>query len=122
MPIVDIQFVVPAGTVAAPGLAQGLADAVGGCLSASPGHVWLRLELLSADRYAENQARLDADALPVFVRILHRQPPVGVLRQTEVSRLTQAVALLLRRPETQVHVEYAAPGGGRMAFGGKLVD
>jgi hypothetical protein len=59
--------------------------------------------------------------MPVFVTVLVRQSPVGADLQAEVAALTQAIAQVVRRPGTSVHLEYAPAAAGRVSFGGKLV-
>jgi phenylpyruvate tautomerase PptA (4-oxalocrotonate tautomerase family) len=122
MPIVDVTLVLARGAVAPTGSAQLLAHALGLALNAPPGHVWVRLHELDADRYAENDATVDDSELPVFVTVLHAHRPVATDLQSEVDALVRAIASCLDRPRERVHVEYAAAGAGRVAFGGKLVQ
>jgi phenylpyruvate tautomerase PptA (4-oxalocrotonate tautomerase family) len=122
MPILDVQLVLPAGERLAAGLAQAVADAAGARLGAEPGRVWVRLEVLASTNYAENNTQLAASDLPVFVRVLHAQPPVGTAAETEILALTAAIGAALGRPAHRVHIEYAPAGKGRMAFGGRMVQ
>ena len=122
MPIVDIELVVAANPVVGQGTARALADAIGQALGAPAARVWVRLHRLDAADYAENEVDNDVNALPVFVTILHARPPGGEARADEMQTLAVAVAAVLGRPQERVHVEYAAPGAGRIAFGGKLVQ
>lgn len=116
MPIVDVHC------VGAPLPAAGaLADVVGDALHLPPGRVWVRLHLLAAEQYAENGGPLSG-ALPVFVRILHAHPPLGAALTAEIATLTSAVASICGRPAERVHIEYAPPGAGRVAFGGQLIE
>ena len=121
MPIVDVTLVVADGDGLALQLARELADALGAALGCEPGRLWVRLHDLPAARYAENGAGLDAGELPVFVTLLHADPPQGEARTAEVRRVCETVARCTRRPPDRVHVEFAAPGRGRVAFGGELV-
>lgn len=116
MPIVDVHIVGPS-----PATAEALADAIGDALNLAPGRVWVRLQPLAVEHYAENGGSLQG-AQPVFVRILHARLPVGEALQAELAVLTQAVAAATGRPLARVHVEYAPAGAGRMAFGGRLVE
>jgi len=118
MPIVDIHW---AGALppAADELASHLADVIGDALGLDPGRVWVRLNPIA--HYAENGGPLEGEP-PVFVRILHAHPPVGEALKAEVAALTIAVAQASGRPAYRVHLEYAAPGAGRIAFGGRLVE
>jgi phenylpyruvate tautomerase PptA (4-oxalocrotonate tautomerase family) len=122
MPIIDVLLILPEQAIPEPGAAQAVADAIGKCLNAKPGHVWVRLHHLPAAQYAENEIAVSEAGLPVFLTVLHKVPPEGATRQEEAEALTRAVAQCLARPEHTVHVEYASAGAGRIAFGGKLVQ
>jgi phenylpyruvate tautomerase PptA (4-oxalocrotonate tautomerase family) len=122
MPIVTVHIVANTERPLDHNLAQALADAVGRALESPPGQTWVRLRSLSRDEYAENESVVDASELPVFVSILERQPPTGAKLQAEVNALTRAVAHVVGRPATRVHIEYAPAAAGRISFGGKLVQ
>ncbi len=110
-----------AGETPAPGLAQSLADSLGEVFRAEPGRVWVRLERIDRGHYAENGCVVGDGELPVFVRVLHaRLPGTGELA-IEARSIAERVAAVLERPADRVHVEYAPPGAGRVAFGGRLV-
>lgn len=117
MPIVDIHWA-GAPPASADDMAAALADAIGDALQQPPGRVWVRLHLI---HHAENGGPL-AGAQPVFVTLMHAHPPMGDALRAEVMAVTQAVAQVSSRPRERVHLEYAAPGAGRMAFGGRLVE
>lgn len=122
MPILDVEVVVAAD--AAPpeaGLTQVLADAAGRVLEAAPGSTWLRLRTLPDSQYAENGAALAPEDWPVFVTVLHAHLPQGAALDAQARALTEALAAVLGRSPQRVHVEYAAAGAGRQAFGGVLV-
>lgn len=121
MPIVDIQLVCPHGTDVPPVPAQALADALGRVWGSPPGRTWVRVQQLSSASYAENGAPVDDAGLPVFVTVLHAHPPQGEALATEALGVSMAVAECLGRPIERVHVQYAPPGAGRQAFGGRLV-
>ena len=121
MPIVTVEVVSGAREVLADGLAQLLADAVGRALKSPAGQTWVRLRSLPPEHYAENETLPETDALPIFVTILKRQPPEGAYLENEISALTRAVADLMARPESCVHIEYAPAALGRLSFGGRLV-
>ena len=57
----------------------------------------------------------------MFVSVLKAKLPPPDERQLEVTRLTEAVARICRRPPENVHILYLPGGAGRMAFGGTLV-
>lgn len=117
VPILDLMLV---AHTAPPGLAQAVADAAAGVLNTAPGRVWVRVHLLPPAHYAENGVAA-LEPLPAFVTVLHAHPPDGEARAAEALALAQAFAPLLQRPPERVHIEYAAAGAGRIAFGGRLV-
>lgn len=121
MPIVDVEIVCDATQAAGAASASALADALGQAFGSAPGQTWLRLRLLDRLAYAENGVGLDAGDAPVFVTVLHAHPPEGAALQAELAAVTRAVALSVGRAPERVHVQYAPPGAGRQAFGGRLV-
>lgn len=121
MPIVDVSVVMESGRVVQAEWARAIADALGYALQLPPGRLWVRLQTLPAGQYAENAAEVSTAELPVFVTILHARPPGGVSLEEEVQVITRVVAETLGRPASHVHLEYATPGAGRLAFGGRLV-
>ena len=76
---------------------------------------------LPAGQYAENGATVEDNDLPVFVRVLHADWPEEGTRSKEAAALAASVASCLGRQVEHVHIEYAPPGRGRVAFGGRLV-
>lgn len=119
MPIVDVEIV--GGAPAAPSSAQALADALGQAFGSAPGHAWVRVRLLDRLSYAENGVALGPSDWPVFVTVQHALLPEGAALQAELTAVTRAVAHSLGRAPERVHVQYAQPGAGRQAFGGRLV-
>lgn len=117
MPIIDIHWA-GAPPASADDMAAALADAIGDALQQPPGRVWVRLHFV---HHAENGGPL-AGAQPVFVNVLHAQPPAGDALKAEITAITSAVAAASGRPRERVHLEYAAPGAGRIAFGGRFVE
>ncbi len=122
MPIVDIEIVRESATESGEISARAIADALGQTLGSPPGRTWVRLHFLDSLAYAENAVAVSASELPVFVTVLHAHPPEGAARATEAMAVTEAVARCIARPPDRVHVQYAPPGAGRQAFGGKLVE
>lgn len=122
MSIVDIQFVLPKSQALPEGLAQDLVDRLGKVLSVQPGHLWLRLQVLPASNYAENDAPVAEQDLPIFVTVMHAKSPEGKALEAEAFAVAEAVAEVVAKGRTQVHVEYAPSGAGRIAFGGNLVQ
>lgn len=121
MPIVDVQVVSPASAPQRASLTRELADALGAALAAPAGRVWVRLAWLPADHYAENGSDLAEGEAPVFVTMLHADPPEGEARVAEATAIASAVGACVGRGVEWVHVEYAPAGRGRIAFGGKLL-
>jgi hypothetical protein len=104
------------------GVAQRVADALGGVFGSEPGRTWVRVRGLDAARYAENGEAVPADGLPAFVTVLHARPPQGPARAEEALAITNAVAQATDRNPYRVHVQYAPAAAGRQAFGGRLVE
>ena len=121
MPIVDILLVIPATQRIDPELSIKIADELGKVLDVTAGRLWVRLQTLPREQYAENNVVTHDGDLPVFVTILLANPPIGSQRETQAHTICHAVAKVIRHPPERVHVEYAPPGAGRIAFGGRLV-
>lgn len=121
MPIIDVQMVVAPHAPETKGLAKRLAEVLSHLFGAEPGRVWVRLHILPAEHYAENQTILTPPDLPVFATVLHARPPKGQAREEEVLAITRTIAECVNRAPSRVHVQYAAKGAGRVAFGGKLL-
>ncbi len=122
MPIVDVELVGPAAGADDGALAQALADAAAAVFGAPAATTWVRVRVLAADAYAENGAAVAAAERPVFVTVRKRAMPGRGPLAVEVRALTDAIAAVVHRPAGRVHVEYAPPAAGRMAFGGALVE
>ena len=119
MPIIDIELVLAPEGLVAPGLAQGLADALGAAFEAQPGKIWVRIHPISAAHYAENGVTAPH---PAFVTVLAGAPPSGEPLRERVAQITEIVARLTGRPSDRVHVLFEAAAKGRIAFGGRLVE
>ena len=119
MPIVTVELV--SDTPAPAGASQRLADACGALFDSAPGTTWVRVRHLPHAQYAENATELTAAVQPTFVEVLHRHTQPEAERRREARALAACVATVLERPANNVHVLYAAPGAGRIAFGGELV-
>ena len=75
--------------------------------------------MIESESYAENSA---GEAFhPVFVRLLLADLPPPAKLRDQAAALAAAVAAVLGREQEQVHIEYAPPGRGRVAFGGTLL-
>jgi hypothetical protein len=103
------------------GLTQQLADAIGHGLNSPPGPTWVRLRSLTRNQYAENGPPLDDSQSTVFVTVLKHQASGGAELEAEFAALTGAVAQVVARPTSCVHIEFAPPAAGRLSFGGTLV-
>jgi phenylpyruvate tautomerase PptA (4-oxalocrotonate tautomerase family) len=121
MPILDVEVVLEPGETLRPELARELADRAGEVFGAAPGTTWVKVRAIPAEHYAENQTDRPNDIYPVFVSILKAKLLPLDERQSEVTRLTAAVALVCRRPPENVHILYLPEGAGRVAFGGRIV-
>ena len=121
MPILDVEIVLGPGESLDPAPASELADRAGEVFGAAPGTTWVKLRAIPAEHYAENQTGRPSDVYPVFVSILKAKLPPLDQRQSEVARLTEAIARICRRRPENVHILYLPEGAGRMAFGGTLV-
>jgi phenylpyruvate tautomerase PptA (4-oxalocrotonate tautomerase family) len=119
MPIVDVELVGDEFVTA--GLTRRLADALGEALTSRPGGTWVRLRQLERSRYAENGGVAD-ELRPVFVTVLARNRPTGQELLDRVARVTAAVAEVVGRDPTQVHVLFDDDAVGRLSFGGRLVE
>jgi hypothetical protein len=119
MPIVDASIVIPTGESLPEGAAQLLADTISVVLGAEPGQVWVRVQPLPLGCYAENSS--EEVVHPVFLKVLHAELPATDALEAEAAALSRAVGERLGRPSELIHIEYAAPGKGRVAFGGRLL-
>ena len=119
MPIVDVRVVAEGRNSLPEGAARAVAEALAGVFQAPPGRVWVRLDYLSESQYAENGSA--ERHLPAFVQVLVADLPAPAELASQAAALAAAVAGVLRRNREQVHVEYALPGRGRVAFGGVLL-
>jgi phenylpyruvate tautomerase PptA (4-oxalocrotonate tautomerase family) len=121
MPIVDVRPVVSSTSKLPVAAAQSLADSIAQVLGAQIGRVWVRVAEIPDETYAENGASVRDNELPVFVQVLHAEWPIEEVRVQQSAALSAAVATCMGREVSRVHIEYAPPGRGRIAFGGKLV-
>lgn len=120
MPILEFTVVLRDGEALGDDLAQRLADAAAPVFAAAPGNVWVTLAELPGHCYAENGCAVADTPRPVFVRITQAGDAAPADRAAEACALVTALAPLLARDPTQVHLIYAPPGAGRIAFGGRL--
>ncbi|MEM8875408.1 MAG: hypothetical protein AAGD32_14260 [Planctomycetota bacterium] len=121
MPILDVELVCPPGLLLDDQLATRIADRAGAVFRAPAGRVWVKVRTLSRSHYAENGDVLPADVLPVFVEVLLADVPEECERAGQAVEIANAVAEACGRSAEHVHVLYAEPARGRIAFGGKLM-
>ena len=122
MPILDIEIVTSASIQILPAdLTQSLADKAAQIFGASQGRVWVKVRVIQPDHYAEN-GNMPEEVHPIFVTVLKSKVPEGSELENEIAGLTQAIAKVLNRPETNVHILYQPDGAGRVPFGAKLVS
>ncbi len=121
MPILDVQLVLPEGAPLPAGLAAAIADAAGALLNAPAGRVWVRLSVLPAGHYAENGVAPADLPRPVFVTVMHADLPGAEGLAAQAWALADAVASVVGCDAGGVHIEFAPPGRGRVAFGGRLL-
>jgi phenylpyruvate tautomerase PptA (4-oxalocrotonate tautomerase family) len=122
MPILDIEIVASDSTSSLPAdLTQSLADATAQVFDVGPGRVWVKIRVIPPAHYAENGG-LPEGMQPVFVTVLESKVPKGSELADKIAQLTEVIARVLNRPETNVHIFYEPDGAGRVAFGGKLVE
>lgn len=119
MPILDVDFVGPLADSVRRSLARRIADAAGAALGSAPRSTWVRVRFVAEHEYAENDGG-EPGVWPVIVNVLEADPPEGEALAVEVRRLTDAIAAACGRPAENVHLVYAPPGRGRVAFGGRL--
>ena len=121
MPILDIELIASDSTPGLPAdLTQSLADAVAQVFGTPQGTVWVKVRVIPAAQYAEDNGT-PLGVYPVFVTVLKSRVPKGSALEDEIAQLTQVIAEVLNRPDTNVHIFYQPDGTGRVAFGGKLV-
>ena len=121
MPILNVEIVGEADAAGEDSLAQRIADAAGGIFGSPPRGTWVRVRILPARRYAENEGA-EPGVHPVFVHVVKRSVPPEEELRAEVAALTEAIAAACERPAENVHVCYEVAAAGRQAFGGTLVD
>ncbi len=121
MPILDVEIVASDPNDEFPDdLTLALADAAAQVFGSPQGTTWVKARLLPPEQYAEDHGT-PIGVHPVFVSVLKSRISEGEELETEIGRLTAAIAGVLHRPETNVHVLYQPDATGRVAFGGNLV-
>ncbi len=119
MPIIKALLVVPEGMAAPKGAAQGIADAVAQVLRLEPARVWVTLQHVPADGYAENG--VSRPPRPLFIEVLHADLPAPEQIAVQSKALARAIGSSLGLAPELVHIEYAPAARGRLAFGGQLL-
>lgn len=101
--------------------AQSLSETAAKVFQSAPGRTWVKLQLLSAEQYAEDAGGPPEGVAPVFVSVLKATLEEPETLSIEAQSLAQAIGQVLKRPPENVHIFYEPPGRGRVAFGGNLL-
>lgn len=117
MPILTVEHVTDQPL--ASDAARRIANAVAEVLEADVARVWVRLRHLPRMAYAEND--IDVAPAPFFVEMLVRAWPSEEVRATQSTAVCTAIARTLDVKVERVHLLWAPPAAGRVAFGGELV-
>ena len=124
MPLLEIEIVGPPPAAEDPDIGRRrcreLADQAGALLGAGAQQTWVRLRWLPEAQYAESGGAPPGPS-PVFVTLLLRTWPEERVRSQQAAELSALIGAILARPPERVHVLYAPPGAGRVAFGGQLL-
>jgi phenylpyruvate tautomerase PptA (4-oxalocrotonate tautomerase family) len=121
MPILEVEIVASGETDRLPAdLTQSLADVAAQIFNTPQGTTWVKVRVLPSAHYAEDHGR-PLGIHPVFVTVLKSHVPDNGALEREISLLTSAIARVLNRSETNIHIVYQTEGAGRVAFGGQLV-
>ena len=121
MPIVDVEIVLRPEEALRQEMTAELADELSEIFQSPRGGTWVKVRGLPVDHYAENGGR-PAEVYPIFISVLKAKFPETDEMETEVEKITGAVARICGRPSENVHVIYQPEARGRVAFGGKLVS
>lgn len=81
----------------------------------------MQLAEMPAENYAENGTTVEDSELPIFVQVQQLDWSIDESRIHEAASLAAAVAACTNRKIDRIHIEYAPPGRGRVAFGGNLI-
>ena len=123
MPIVDIEVLEDADNPASlDAHLQTLADRLGELFSSDAAGTWVRLRYLSRSHYAENQVAVETNVRPTFVTVLKARLPDTDALRAEAKQIAVIVGTAFDRPHANVHVLYAPPAEGRIAFAGELLE
>jgi len=120
MPIIEIEVITPDGAVPRATMASELANRLGEVFGTPAGQTWVRLRTTSSSHYAENDAPVENDMLPVFVTVLKAGQPGRASMADESARIASAIADVCDVTRERVHVLYQPDAAGRIAFGGRL--
>lgn len=116
MPILHVR-IVQQSLDPTPNLAQTIADAAGAIFQSKPNGTWVTIDAHPMAAYAENGGAKD---LPVFVDVVLGQWPELDAMRRQAFHLAEAVARACGRPAENIHILFAPPAKGRIAFGGNL--
>jgi phenylpyruvate tautomerase PptA (4-oxalocrotonate tautomerase family) len=94
--------------------AKRLAEGAGRILHSAPGSVWVRIEQVLEDHYAENAPEWPR---PLFLHLLLREGMVSI-QPGQVEALCDLAHTIFHVPAQQIHLIVEPPAAGRMYFGG----
>jgi hypothetical protein len=117
----EVEIVARPGERLRGSLAVNVADRAAEVFGTPTGHTWVRLRILALEQYAEDGGGPEPGVHPVFVSVLKAELPEADVLAAEIEGLTEAIATACDRRPQNVHIRYEPAGGGRMAFGGRLV-
>jgi phenylpyruvate tautomerase PptA (4-oxalocrotonate tautomerase family) len=104
MPILEIEIVASGKDDSLPSdLIQSLADIASQVFETPRGTTWVKVQVIPIAHYAEDHGR-PAGVHPVFVSVLKANVPEKNDLEREITRLTSAIAGVLNRPETNIHI------------------
>jgi phenylpyruvate tautomerase PptA (4-oxalocrotonate tautomerase family) len=97
--------------------AKRLAEGAGRILNSSPGSVWVNIEQMLDDHYAENAPEWPR---PVFLHLLLREGAPS-LQPGQVEALCDLAHTIFHVAAQHIHLIVEPPAAGRVYFGGSPV-
>lgn len=122
MPILDVEIVIERGRSISGHTAKQVAAAASEILGAEPSRTWVRLRPLLDELYAEGDGGPQDGVQPVFVTVLQASAPEPSVRRDQAEALAEVIGRICQRPADNVHVLFEPTAGGRIAFGGKIME
>ncbi|MFA6110532.1 MAG: hypothetical protein WDA75_17350 [Candidatus Latescibacterota bacterium] len=121
MPIIDIDIVLKPREELRHDLALDVANATGEALGVPPGEAWVKVRTIAPECYAESGGGPPEGVCPVFVSVVLADDGSREKRQEQADILATTIATVCGRRKEHVHIIFAPPARGRIAFGGKLM-